>query len=97
MKPANYSLTIFEPAHTYEPLVNFESSSPFVNIEIGSLINQAFWPQFSERDDLKDKILRVVGVEHGIQEFDEHILHVICVFTEAVDNTEDVRLRSVLW
>ncbi len=96
MKPIHYRMTVFEPENVFEPLVQFEAATPFMTIQHGDLVNPSLWPKVRDRADLKDRVLRVTTVEHGIEEADDHILHVVDVFTRAVENSEDVRKPSLI-
>ena len=92
MKPVHYRISVFAPGSIYDALGHFESHQALMPIRRGDLLNPTFWPGVAERGELRDKMLRVVGVEHGIQESDEHILHVIDLFTEATENVERTRI-----
>ncbi len=96
MKPVKYRLNIFSPGSVYDALVFFDASSPFMMIRRGDLLNPALWPEVAGRQDLREKLLRVVSVEHGIQDSDDHILQVLDVFTEAANNDEGTRLPGWL-
>ncbi len=96
MKTIRYCLSIFAPADVFETLVRFESTDPFLAPRTGDFINPSLWPGLGDRADLKDKLLKAVHVEHGIEELDDHILQVVDIFTKAVENTEDVRRAGFL-
>jgi hypothetical protein len=91
MEEERYMLEIYMPGATETVAATFESSSPFNAIAVGDLLNPAFWPTESE---LVGKLCRVIGVEHIFWTFQGVAKHKLCVFTEAVDKTHEVRLKG---
>ena len=94
MKPVIYRLNIFSPDDVYDCLVSFEATTPFVGMFKGALLNPSFWPEVYEREDLKDKLLKIVNLEHGIETCDDHILQAIGMFTKVVENTVESRVHG---
>ena len=93
-KPVIYRLNIFSPDDVYHCLTSFEAKTPFVGLFKGALLNPSFWPELNEQNDLKDKLLELVNLEHGIETCDDHILQAIGMFTKAVENTRETREHS---
>lgn len=86
--PVRYSLEIYEPGSAYDPWVNFLSNSPFLAISKGDIINPGTW----DNSQSPMKVLKVLNVEHMIWEIEnDHITHKLCVFTEEVEGTEELR------
>ncbi len=96
MKQTRYCMTIFEPEDVFETLVHFESVNPFMAIQRGDFINPSLWPELAERKDMKDTLLKVIHLEHGIVDANEHLLHILDIFTKRVENTAAVRQTGFL-
>ena len=83
-----YMLEVYAPGSMKDVWVYFESSSPFLPINVGDLINPGIW----EGSQSPMKILRVVSVEHIIWEINSDVKHKLMVFTEEIEGSEDARL-----
>jgi hypothetical protein len=77
-----YVLEIYGPRETDTVLINLPSTTPFMPIERGDLLDPRGWPDGGDLTRA-GKALRVTDVEHIIQEG----LHKIMVYTRAVDHT----------
>jgi hypothetical protein len=78
-----YSLEIFHPAVMDAVWVILESETPFMTISVGDIVNPYVFP-----DADAGTLLRVVSLEHTLTSGE----HKISVYTEGVDDSEDVRL-----
>lgn len=87
MKITEYILEIYEPGCTEDVCIVFNSSNPFIAINVGDILNPTTWPNAESAKD----VLRVVNVEHLLWEINGDIKQKILIFTEAVQNTEDLR------
>ena len=96
MKQTRYCMTIFEPEDVFETLIHFESTYPFMSIHQGDFINPSLWPELAEREDLKDTLLMVAHLEHGIVDANDHLLHILDIFTKSVENTAEIRQAGFL-
>jgi hypothetical protein len=82
-----YILEIYEAGRSDEAWVVFQSSTPFLSIHAGDLINPFDWP--NSKAPLK--IARVTCVEHILWQSNGKTKHKVCVSTEEVDNTHELR------
>ena len=87
MKEIQYHVEIYEPGSSDDLIVLFQSSTPFLAISPGDLINQRVW----ETDIEFHMTLQVTSVEHILWEVDTHIGHKLCVYTRKVDDTAETR------
>lgn len=87
MKPMSYILELYSPGSGYDVCVSYETSTPFLTIQAGDIINPRVW----EGVGTPGNVLRVVNIEHVIWEGDGRIKHKLCIFTEEVKDTEQVR------
>jgi hypothetical protein len=85
MNTGEYMLEIFQPNSSKDLWVSFESSTPFLEIHVGDLINPHVWPGSKS----PQKILRVLNIEHIIWENKGKVKHKICVYSEEVDGSID--------
>ena len=83
-----YLLEVYEPGTTETVWEVFQTSSPFLGIHAGDLINPALWPD--SRSPLK--MLRVTSVEHVIWGKQGETKHKLMVFTEEVEGTHELRI-----
>ena len=91
-KNVQYFLEINEPGSVEDVLIDFEATDPFLQIHKGDLINaQVYENELVPRKYLG--LLRVVNVEHAIWEVTTHIVDKVIVYTEAVENTPQVKLQ----
>lgn len=88
MKTTEYSIEIYEPESGDNCWVAFSSSSPFMGISVGDIVNPVTW----EGSQSPMKVLRVINVEHMIWETDTKVKHKVMVYTEEVEGTEELRL-----
>ncbi len=94
MKPVTFNLQIFAPGDADDPPLSIDSSTPFMPFQRGDIFSPRYGDHFSHVDEVKGKLLRVVTVEHGLQEFDENIRHYVRVYTEAVPDDEGARISA---
>ena len=78
-----YSIEIFRPNVMDVVWAGFESDTPFLTVSKGDILNPYV---FSEAQ--AGKLLRVVSLEHFLTAFE----HKLYVYTEQIDDNEDVRL-----
>jgi hypothetical protein len=90
MNIVEYSLEIYQPGSIEDIWVSFSSQQPFMPINTGDIINPGIWT----KSPSPIKVLRVVSREHIIWESQSKIKHKICIFTEEVDGTLEVRLNK---
>lgn len=84
-----YHLEIYEPGSVDDCWVVFKSERPFLSINTGDIINPVLW--INSKAPMK--VLKVVSVEHMVWETENsHIAHKLCVFTEEVEGTRELRL-----
>jgi hypothetical protein len=92
-KPVRYSLEIYE--RLYEagtlPVAGFGAGAPFLPLHPGDLINPRAWTLLDHTGPFAYKLLRVLRVEHGIAEFDDQVIHMILVYTQAVPEDDEAR------
>jgi hypothetical protein len=76
-------------------VTSFTSSTPFGAIHVGDFLNSHLWQNkpYSWKEDDPSRIARVVAVEHMIYAHPDP-KHKVCVFTEPVEDTLEVRLRK---
>jgi hypothetical protein len=85
-----YTLEIYEPNSIHDLWVFFKSSTPFLAISKGDLMNPSIWPG----SQAPMKILRVVDVEHIIWENENEIKHKLMLYTEEVDVAKEPRFST---
>jgi len=91
MKEAEFSLEVYYPGSMEHAWVYFKSSTPFMPINVGEIVNPGIW----EDSQSPMKVLRVVNVEHIIWETSNRIKQKVMVFTEEVEGTEELRISPV--
>ena len=94
MKHVTFNLQIFSPGDACDSSLQMDSSTPFMQFQRGDLINPRFGDAFSQFDDLKDKVLRVVNVEHALEEMENSIRHYVRIYTTAVPDRPETRLEN---
>ncbi|MGA2516891.1 MAG: hypothetical protein ABSG44_10090 [Thermodesulfobacteriota bacterium] len=87
MKQIEYILEIFRPESVDDVWVTFNSSSPFMPISVGDIINPRLWPG----SEPPQKVLRVLNVEHIIWELNDTVKHKMLIFTDEVAGTWNLR------
>jgi len=87
MKITEYSLEIYQAGSADDVWVNFSSPTPFMTISAGDILNPGIW----DGSQSPMKVLRVVNIEHIIWEVSGSAKHKICVFTEEVEGTRELR------
>ena len=95
MKAVTYQLQIFSPGSAELAPLHMKATTPFMPIQRGDLFNPRYGSDFSHVDKIRGKLLRVTSVEHGIQEFEDQIVHYVRVYGEAVPDDEDARFRVI--
>ncbi len=90
MKQAQYSLEILEPSNCDNVWITFSSSTPFVAIHEGDLINPELWP--NSRAPMK--ILRVVKVEHMIWCSDRDVFQKVLVYTREANRASEIPFKK---
>ena len=88
MKTIEYTLEIYEPANVYDCCMTLSSSTPFMAISAGDIINPTVW----NRSQSANEVYRVINVEHLIRETDSVMKHTVMVFTEVHKDTRELRL-----
>ena len=88
MKTTEYILEIYEPQSGSDVLMTFSSSSPFMTISAGDILNPRTW----DKSISPKKVFRVINIEHIIWKSGTQVKHKVCVFTEEVDDTSESRL-----
>lgn len=86
---APYSLEIYAPGSTDDVWVVFESTTAFMTISVGDLVNPGIW----DGSRSPQKVLRAINVEHIIWQAGGVAKHKVCVYTEEVDGTRELRLH----
>jgi hypothetical protein len=86
-KPIHYYREIYLPESTRDPWVSFRTTTPFMTIQRGDIINPSIW----EGSQSPMKVLKAVNVEHIIWETDDHVGDKLMVFTDEVDGTAELR------
>ncbi len=90
MKFTEYTLEIYNHGSASDVWVSFTSSSPFMTISKGDILNPSIWPESKS----PMKVLQVVAVEHLVWEVEGTVKHKIMVFTEEVEGTRELRLKG---
>lgn len=88
MKSIQYELEIYEPNSADDVWAVFDSSTPFMTISKGDILNPGTWPNTQS----PMKVLRVINVEHLIWESGVKVTQKLLVFTEEVAGTRELRL-----
>ncbi len=88
-----YALHIFEPQNTEQVWMRFSSPTPFLNINVGDLINPSIWPETGVHLLEIINMLRVINVEHIVWETEGQIRHTMLIYTEQVEESEEIRLN----
>ncbi|MBI5412500.1 hypothetical protein HZA43_05040 [Candidatus Peregrinibacteria bacterium] len=82
-----YILEIYEPDSADDVLKTFESDSPFASMSKGDILSPIF-----DGSEIPMKVQKIKNIEHIIWEASGETSHKICVFTEGVDGTRELRL-----
>jgi hypothetical protein len=83
-----YHVEVYEPGSADDVWVCFKTTKPLFSISRGDIVNPGTWPN----SKAPMRVLRVVAVEHIIWEIqDSHIGDKLCVFTEEVEGTRELR------
>ena len=80
MNPAVYTLDIFYPQSRTNVWRSFESSTPFMAISEGDVVDPSAW----SGSQSPIRVLRVTQVHHVLTERDEQPEHKIEVFTDEI-------------
>lgn len=88
--PYSYILEICAPNSIEDVVQTFESTTPFLSISKGDLMNPRTWNNYN----YQGKILKVVGVEHIIWKNEKEVKHKICIFTEETNDSEKSRTNN---
>jgi len=75
-KALEYIIEVYKPGSADDLWVSFTSSTPFLPMNTGDLLNPGLW--LGSQSPMK--ILRVVNLEHIIWETDSHIKHKLLVY-----------------
>ncbi len=100
MKPVTFNLQIFAPGDAEHAPLSIDSSTPFMQFERGALFNPRYGQHFDHLHEVAGTLLRIVNVEHGINELEASddmeacIRHYIRVYTKAVPDDEQVRTSA---
>jgi len=86
MKPLKYVLEIYRPLSLETAWMVFEADSPFMNLEVGDVINPGLWPG----SKAPQKMVRIVFIEHDIFESGDTLIHKKALFTEEVETMRDL-------
>ena len=86
-----YILEIYHPASTEDVEAIYESETPFMNLNVGDLINSKMW----HTGTLSGKILKVVKLEHFIWDANGIVKHKIGVLTAAVNDEYEERFKQI--
>jgi len=90
MKSIQYEIEIYEPNSADDVWAVFDSSTPFMTISKGDILNPGTW----SNSQSPMKVLRVINVEHVIWESGAKVTHKLLVFTEEVEGTRELRLTA---
>ncbi len=90
-KVVTHNVQIFAPGDYEASIISVDSAAPLMPLNIGDLINPRY-SDLSHLDELKDKLLRVTSVEHGINTVGEEIRHYVRIYTKAEPDTPEVLL-----
>lgn len=82
-----YQLEVYEPGSADDVWLSLAGDAPFMSISVGDIVNPGIW----ESSEAPAEVLRVVNVEHIIWEHEGVAKHKLRVFTEEVQNTEELR------
>jgi uncharacterized protein len=87
-----YRLEIYAPEACSTLAASFKSTSPFLAISVGDLINRHAWGENAMAIDEDWTLLRVVRVEHLLSEVGAEAVHHIMVFTEKAPDEPETRV-----
>lgn len=87
-----YRLDIFEPGSTENAWMRFSSPTPFMSINVGDLINPSIWPETGAHLLEVIQMMRVVNLEHVVWLEKGQVNHTTFVYTEQVEDIEEVKL-----
>ena len=82
-----YALEIYKPGSIEDVEVTFESDTPFLNINIGDILNTNMW----SGTETNGKLIKVVKMEHFIWEYDSGPKHKIGIITKEIEDTLEER------
>ncbi len=85
MKPARYTLVVFEPGSRSSRAAFFESSTPFAPISVGEAVHVGGWPKQGSQRHEPPLYLRATEVHHYIGESAGMLRHNVTVYTEEVE------------
>ena len=89
MSVIEYSLEVYEPGSADDVWVAFSSTTPFMPIQAGDILNPGLWPNSNS----PMRVLRVINIEHFIWEARGDVKHKVLIFTEEVEGTRELRLQ----
>ena len=97
MEIIEYTLEIYAPGATEDPILVAQSTTPFMTIRTGDIINPKSFDTFAFPDPDISGVLRVVNVEHILWRTEWRteklgIKQKICVFTKEEPDTIETRL-----
>jgi hypothetical protein len=84
--PNEYHLEIYQPGNRRDVWVSFQSTSPFMPIAAGDLLNPGIW----SGSESPRKLLRVVNVQHIIWENRGEAKQKIMIYSEEVENRDEL-------
>ena len=87
IKKIVYYLEIYEPGSARDVWAYFSSSSPFMSLKTGDILNPGTW----KNSKSPMRVLKIKAVEHIIWDTAKVIKHKIMIFSDEVAGTEDLR------
>ena len=88
MKPTQYILEIYAPGSVSDVWATLRSTTPFGAIARGDILHPG---AFAGCEIAPESIPIVTGVEHLLSGTEAGVAHKICVYTNAVANTPELR------
>lgn len=82
MAEIEYRLRIYIPGSFDDVWQDFVSTTPFMPIHIGEMLNPA---QYSHSKSYPPKLLRVTEIEHTLWELQDKVTHGVRVYSEEVE------------
>jgi hypothetical protein len=73
---------------------SFRAASPFQAFHPRDLISPRPWTQLEHVGPFAGRLLRVLRSEHGLCESETEVTHKVLVYTEAVQDAEEVRWQA---
>jgi hypothetical protein len=90
-RPIEYYLEVYEPGSMDTVFISWKSDSPFIAISRGDIVHLPM----VEGSESPMYVLKAINVEHILWDTADKIGHKLCVYTERVEGTRELRVEQV--